>query len=221
MRIRLLLVILVLGLVQIPGTAVLGQDLPPSIISEGVPPLPPKLDIEIDSYRFYRSSLRLEDWLAGERKILVRSSAEDNTQIFLLEKPGDQLSPLTHHDEPVLWADSNPLRKCFVFASDNSGDENNSLFLFDIEKGITRRFANGSCKNHNSLWSHSGRMLAFSSDDRNRSDMDLYLINPPLFSSRRRIKEMSGWLTASSWSPDDRRLAALKPYPTARSVVSI
>jgi dipeptidyl aminopeptidase/acylaminoacyl peptidase len=195
------------------GSVVLAEDQPSTIIAEGVPPIPPRLDKELDRYRFHQSSVIFEGWAAGERKLLVKNVTDGPDQIFLLDKPGGELTQLTRHDETVLWATANPSSNRFVFASDNCGDENNHLFLYDVETGSTRRFANGSFNNRYPLWSHSGRRLAYSSSARNGADLDLYLINPPIVSSRRLLKETKGSLVATSWSPDDRRLAAVEYVP--------
>jgi dipeptidyl aminopeptidase/acylaminoacyl peptidase len=190
-----------------------GEDLRDSVVAEGVPPIPPQLDRDLAKYRFARSTAQFQGWLAGERKILIQQESGGISQAFLVDQPGGEPSPLTQHRSPVAWSCPSPTRDRFVFASDNGGDENNHLYLFDLETNSSRRFANGRWMNHYALWSHSGRQLALSSNARNGKDIDLYVVNPPQTATGRCLKEVAGLLYASSWSPDDKRIAAVEILP--------
>ena len=195
------------------ATPTLGGDPASSIVAEGVPPVPASLDGELAQYRFRRPIGRFQGWLAGGRKVLFLDEIRGIPQVFLIDEPGGITLQLTHQGHPVSWAHPNPRQGRFVFAADNEGDENDHLFLFDLETDAIRRFANGVWMNQNALWSRSGQQLALSSNARNGKDLDLYIIKPPSTATGRRVKEGNGLLAASAWSPDDRRIAAVEWLP--------
>ena len=185
-------------------------------VSGGVPVVPVDLDATIDRYRFFEHG-DFQGWLAGSRRVLYLQSSEGTLQAFVAQFPGEPGTMATETHRPVAWVYSDPRRERLVIAEDLDGNERYRLTLHDLSTGRFRSFTNGLWENSSVLWSRSGRMLALTSTARNGKDGDLYVIEPPVTSTGRRLKESTGTLVAQSWSPDDRRLAVVEQTPDRRA----
>ncbi len=183
--------------------------------SGGVPAVPDQLEASIDRYRF-RQHPDLQDWLAGTRRILYLAASEGIQQAFVARRPGEPGWQLTDTLRPVAWAYSHPRRERVIIGEDDAGNEQHRLSLFDVRTGRYHKFTSGRWENRGVLWSRSGHMLALTSNARNGKDGDLYVIEPPDISTGRRLKDATGMMLAQSWSPDDRRLAAVEHSPSGR-----
>jgi dipeptidyl aminopeptidase/acylaminoacyl peptidase len=197
-------------LVTRPAVA-LGQAKSTIHASGGVPAVPGDLDATIDRYRFSASG-ELQGWLAATRQILYLATSDGMDQVFVCSRPGEPPWQLSDTKRPVAWAYSDPRRSRVIIAQDNQGNEQHWLTLVDLRTGRHQKFTNGQWENRGVLWSRSGHMVALTSNARNGKDGDLYVIDPARQSTGRRLKNASGMLFAESWSPDDRRLAAVE-YP--------
>jgi dipeptidyl aminopeptidase/acylaminoacyl peptidase len=197
-----------------PG-AVAGQFLQGAIHAEGVPPVPGDLDEVIERYRF-SDHASFQGWLAGTRRPLYLSESGGFDQAYVCRHPGEPPWQLTESDRSVAWVYSHPRREALVIAEDDEGDEKHRLTLYSLVTGQSRPFTNRRWKNEAAVWSRSGHLLAVSSNARNDRDFDLYVINPPQISTGRLLKRGNGSLLAQSWSPDDRRVAAVEWSPDVR-----
>ena len=184
-------------------------------VSGAVPPVPRDLEATIDRYRFSSSS-DLQGWLADTRQILLLTASNGIPQPFVCSQPGEAPGQLAVTDRPVSWVYSDPRRQRVIIAQDNDGNEREWLTLLDLSTGAQQQFTNGRWENHGVVWSRSGRMLAMTSNAQNGKDGDLYVIDPAVPSTGRRLKEARGMMFAQSWSPDDRRLAAVENSPDWR-----
>jgi dipeptidyl aminopeptidase/acylaminoacyl peptidase len=198
-----------LGAVLLWTALAAAQGLAPTIVAEGVPPIPAGLDAALDSYRFSQVAA-LEGWFAGARAIVYRSEAGGTQQVFLL---GDSQSfplQLSSGDRPIAWVCPHPKRERMVLVQDTDGNERYQFLLADLITGQIKAITNARWHNHTPLWSHSGRWLAFSSDARNGRDRDLYVVSPERLSSGRLLAHVAGSCYPEDWSPDDQRLAAVE-----------
>lgn len=217
MRLRLfLLIALVPGAGHLTPRFTRAQTVPFLVTSEGVPAVPEDLEQIIDRYRF-SDHASFQGWLAGTRRILYLSESEGVEQAFLCERPGQSPRQLTASNRSISWVYSHPGRERLVIATDEHGDERYHFDLQDIATGTLWIFANRRWRNEAAVWSRSGNLLALSSNARNGKDEDLYVIDPPIRRTGRRLMEATGTLAAQSWSPDDRRLAAIEWAPDSKS----
>jgi dipeptidyl aminopeptidase/acylaminoacyl peptidase len=68
------------------------------------------------------------------------------------------------------------------------------------------RFTDGKSRYLSPRWSHDGKLLAYTSNARNGRDSDLYLADPAVPGSERRLAEVQGSWSPLDWSADDRRI---------------
>ena len=206
--------------VLIPAATASAQSVPDSIAAEGVPAIPPELVAQLNRYQNFRQA-SFQDWLGDKREMLVLTRFADTNQVHRVSFPGGDRQQVTFLPERVLEAQVRPHHAEFLIAMDEGGAENYQLFLDDPATGTIERLSDGHSRHTAPRWSHSGRLLAYSSNARNGKDMDLYVVDPADTKSARRLKEVSGDWYVSDWSPDDRHVAAIERISINESYVSL
>ena len=196
------------------------QEIPDTILAEGVPAIPKELAGELNRYQNIRSA-SLQDWVPGRREILILTRFADTTQVHRVAFPGGDRRQLTFFDERVTGVRSRPGAPEFAFAMDEGGAENFQFYLQGLRAGTADRLTDGRSRNISPSWSDSGKLLAYSSNARNGKDMDLYVVDPASPSTARRVKEVSGNWEVADWSPDGRRFAAVEFISIAESYVHL
>jgi dipeptidyl aminopeptidase/acylaminoacyl peptidase len=179
---------------------------------DGVPPIPAGVHQAVNRYRFNGGG-SFQGWLAGTRRMLFL----EYDGVHLIWDSGRQSMALTSDPRPIAYACSNPGRERLLLSVDNDGDENHHLELYDLRTGPAGGFTTTRSGAEAPLWSHSGQLLALTSNARNDRDRDLYVVRPPHRSTGRRLWKGAGTCIAQGWSPDDRRLAAVAWPPEGRS----
>jgi dipeptidyl aminopeptidase/acylaminoacyl peptidase len=198
------------------GPAVAQQPTRSSIhASGGVPVLPASLEATVNRYRFLQSA-HLEGWLAATRQVLYLTTTAGTQQAFVGRDPGVPGWQLTDTGSPVGWVYSHPRLERVIIAEDADGNEKHRLTLFDLSSGLRHPFTNGNWENNSVLWSRSGQLVALTSNSRNGKDGDLYVVDPMRPGTGRKLKDATGTMLAQSWSPDNRRLAAVEHSPDSR-----
>jgi dipeptidyl aminopeptidase/acylaminoacyl peptidase len=198
-----------------------GQSVPEAITAEGVPSVPADLARALARYQNTRLA-SFQGWLADRREVLITTRFADTNQVHLVAFPGGDRSQLTFLSERVLAADPRPGgRDQFLFVADQGGAENYQLFFDDLKAGAIVRLTDGKSRHVAASWSNSGSLLAYSSNARNGTDMDVYVVDPATPASARRIKEVSGDWSVADWSPDDRRVAAVERISIHESYVHL
>jgi dipeptidyl aminopeptidase/acylaminoacyl peptidase len=84
-----------------------------------------------------------------------------------------------------------PTGDVLLVSKDNGGDE--FFQLYTLRNGRLNQLTAGA-KSRNSLgpWSHDGKLVGFSSTERNGTDNDLYVMDPRNPASKRRVAEVKG-----------------------------
>ena len=179
---------------------------PESIVARHVPPIPRHVAEELLPYENTRSAA-FADWHPRERRLLVLTRFAQAAQLHEVAMPLGTRSQLTFYEEPVTHGAYRPSDPEQVVVSLNAaGAENYQLLLLDRRTGRATRFSDGVHRYENPLWSHSGGLIAYSSNARNGRDFDLYTADPSRPGSERRIAEVNGQWEALDWTADDRRL---------------
>ena len=209
---KLVLVTLVLACLRLAFSRAPAQELVETIHSEGVPPIPAELDQELDLYRFYES-VSFQGWLAGTRRVVYLLESNGIPQVFVRSDPDQPEQQLTSFRRPVAWVCPHPARERLVIALDQAGQENYQLLLSDQPTRALHTFTNSFWRNTGLLWSPRGHFLALTSNARNGTDRDLYIVKPPYATTGRRIRDAIGTCSAQDWSPDERRIVAVELRP--------
>jgi dipeptidyl aminopeptidase/acylaminoacyl peptidase len=179
---------------------------PDAIATRHVPPISRAVEDDLLPYQNSRSA-QLSDWHPSERRMLISTRFAETNQVHEVSQPLGARRQLTFFDEPVsggLYRPGDPEQ--LVFSYNQGGAENFQLYLLDRRSGRPRRFTDGVHRHQGARWSRGGKLLAYTSNARNGRDFDLYVADPAVAGSARRVAELSGSWAALAWSPDDRRL---------------
>jgi dipeptidyl aminopeptidase/acylaminoacyl peptidase len=182
--------------------------IPESIRAEGVPPVPTSLAEELNRYQNIRSA-SFQDWDdTGDRAMYITTRFADTPQVHYLASPRGSRRQLTFYDDRVLSVAPRPKHSQFLVEKDEGGAENFQLFLQERDGGKAQRITDGKSRDIAPVWSHSGDLLAWSSNARDGRNMDIYLASPDDLHFQRRLKDVSGQWTVADWSPDGTQVVA-------------
>jgi dipeptidyl aminopeptidase/acylaminoacyl peptidase len=198
------------GLIAAPAPDAASVPVPESMTVQGIPPIPQVIAAALQPYESIRAA-GLADWAPGERRMLVTTRFGDTVQLHEVGHPLGARTQLTFLKERVSEGAYRPgdLDQ-IVFASDEGGAENFQLYLLDRKSGRMRRFTDGRHRYLSPLWSRDGRLLAYTGNQRNGRDSDLYVTDPAVPGSERRVAELDGSWVPLDWTADGRRLLLLQ-----------
>jgi dipeptidyl aminopeptidase/acylaminoacyl peptidase len=180
--------------------------------TEGIPTIPPSLIAEVRQYTNFRTA-EILSWHPLRREMLIATYMCNTPQVYLVKFPGGARTQLTFfEDRPTRGVSYQPTRgDYFIFSKDSGGDENYQNYRYDFVDGQITRLTDGKSKNGPGVWSKGGDQIAYSSNRRNGTDIDLYVENPQDPNSDRLLVKLEGggW-SPLDWSPDDSKILALQ-----------
>ncbi|HYG64195.1 MAG TPA: prolyl oligopeptidase family serine peptidase [Thermoanaerobaculia bacterium] len=179
---------------------------PDSIIARNVPPIPQERVADLIPYENLRGAY-ISDWHPTERRMLVATRFGESLQLHELSMPLGARTQITFYRDTVpsgAYRPNDPDR--LFFALDEGGAENYQAFLLDRKTGKARRFTDGKHRYEEALWSYDGKLLTYVSNSRNGRDFDLYVTDPAVAGSERRVVELEGSWVPLDWSVDGKRI---------------
>jgi dipeptidyl aminopeptidase/acylaminoacyl peptidase len=183
------------------------QKVPSVIVSSGIPAIPDTLRKELSPYQNWRSA-KLVGWARKDRGIFFLRRADETSQLFYVERPGEIPRQLTNSAESVLDASVCPAAgtNAVLFTQDSGGNENFQIYYFSLDSHTTRRLTGDHAQNDGIVWSNKGDRFAFSSNRRNGKDFDIYISDPNRPGSDMLTLSKGGSWSIQEWSPDDHSL---------------
>ncbi len=180
----------------------------PSLLVEGIPPIPKSLVAAVKRYTDARSAT-FAGWHPTKLEMLISTRFGNATQLHAVAAPLAARRQLTFFDEPVSSAGYDRRDgKFFLFARDEGGSEFAQLYRHDLADGAVTLLTDGKrSQNGGTLWSNRRERVAYSSTRRTGADRDIYLMDPRDPRTDRLVLEVKGggW-GVEDWSPDDRQL---------------
>jgi len=181
---------------------------PDSLTIQGAPPVPAELAATIGRYQNARAA-DLQAWSPKGREMLIVTRFGETVQIHRLRAPGSDRRQITFSDDSVgsgiSWEPGSG--ESILFLKDTDGDGNDQIYRLDARTETTTLVTDGRSRNSAGVWAHGGRRIVYSSNRRNGTDSDLYLVEPARPSSDRLLAQVEGALwTPLAWSPDDKRI---------------
>jgi dipeptidyl aminopeptidase/acylaminoacyl peptidase len=186
------------------------QQVPPSIVTEGVPEVPRELVKKLNPYQNMRGA-SFSSWHPTRREMLISTRFADTAQAHYVRSPGGYRRQMTFFREPVAGARlaPQPGKSWFLFGMDEGGSEFYQIYRFDIPSGDYQMLTDGKSLNGPGPFSNKGARLAFTSTRRNGRDFDIYVMEPERPASTKLVYEAAGSWPPLDWSPDDRRLLVM------------
>jgi dipeptidyl aminopeptidase/acylaminoacyl peptidase len=180
--------------------------IPENIVAKNVPPIPRQRVEDLLPYENIRTATFVE-WHPRERRMIIGTRFAQSVQLHEVAMPMGARTQLTFHNDPVGGGTARPSDPSqLVFGLNEGGAENIQFFLLDRKTGRARRFTDGKSRNLSPTWSRDGKLLAYVNNSRNGRDSDLYVEDPAVEGSERRVVELQGSWNPLDWSHDNQRL---------------
>ena len=192
---------------------------PASITVEGVPPIPQSIADGLARYAQFRQA-QIQGWHPLKRQILITTALGQVNQIHIVDGPGRdrrQLTWLPGGVGPLSSPSFDPADpNSFVFQYDPAGTQLRSLYRYDVSSGEVILAAQAKTRFPH-VWSRQGTWVAFDSAERNDKDRDLYVMQPAVPASKRRLADFEGPWSPQDWSPDGSTLLANEVFGNAET----
>ncbi|MCY7338578.1 MAG: prolyl oligopeptidase family serine peptidase [Sphingomonas bacterium] len=162
---------------------------PAALTADGVPAIPDALAAASRPYMESRSA-SFAGWNAADRSMLISTRFGNVSQLHRVAGPMMDRRQISFEAEPIggSWS---PTGDSLVVTKDNNGDE--FFQLYTLANGrLNMLTAGGKSRNGLGPWSHDGKLIGFSSTERNGTDTDLYVMDPRNPASKRRVAEVKG-----------------------------
>lgn len=182
-----------------------------NLVADGVPPVPVAIAEAAAQYTEFRSS-SLADYHPTRRELLMGTRFGNTAQVHVLRMPGGARHQLTFFADPVSGAAYEPTKgDYFVFSKGVGGAENFQLFRLDQQTGKTTLLTDGKSRHSMARFSDNGKVIAYTSNARNKVDVDIYTMDPLKPETAKLLAENKGggWAVAD-WSPDQKQLLVVE-----------
>ena len=182
-----------------------------NLVIENIPPIPMSMVEQADRYTQFRTAL-LQSWHPTRREMIISTRFGDTVQAHRVSQPLGTRYQLTFFSEGVSGVSYQPTEgDYFIFSKDMGGTEVNQTYRYDLETGDVTLLTDGTSRNGRGIWSTAGDRIVYTSNRRNGTDADLYIMNPRAPESDRLLAEVEGggWFP-TDWSPDDSQIAVIQ-----------
>jgi len=177
-----------------------------NLVLEGVPAPDEALNARLEGWLETRRATFL-DWLP-DGGLLIGTRFGDTQQLHRVAAPLGAREQLTFYREPVSTARASPDASAGVFAflQDSGGNENAQVYLYRIADRSVRLLTDGKSRNGALTWSRDGKRLAFASNARDGTNIDVYVADVTDGSQPRLMIAGTGENAPLDWSPDGTKV---------------
>ena len=193
-------------LVCVCSNLVVAQGASSSSDADTVPTVPIALIKEISPYT-RMSAYGLVGWHPSKRELWAKAITPNYSAVSGVAGPGDAPQVHTLIPSNVYDVYYSPRGTSLVYVKDTDGNELFQLYAYDLATHKSVLVSDGKSRNTEPVWSNRGDRVVYSSNRRNRTDIDLYVVNPFDPPSTRLLAQADGggYLKVFDWSPDDRQ----------------
>jgi len=174
--------------------------------SDALPKVPASLAREVGPYT-RMSAYGLAGWHPSKRELWAKAITPSSAAISGVAEAGNSPQPHTLIPSNVYDVYYSPQETSLVYVKDTDGNEVFQLYSFDPSRNRSTLISDGKSRNTEPVWSNKGDRVIYSSNRRNRTDIDLYVVSPSDPTTTRLLAEADGggYLKVFDWSPDDRQ----------------
>ncbi len=182
---------------------------------DGIPNIPDAILTGLTPYLEARQT-RIAAVDGATSSLIVLSRTGEVRQAHRVKKPLGDLVPLTFGTDPVSQAALIPGNgKHMLFRRDLDGNEQHQIFRLTLATGKEERLTDGRSRYGSFTLARDNR-LAFTSNQRNVADMDVYVAPSTVPLKPRRLLERGGQWTVGPWSRTGERIL-VRHYRSADS----
>ncbi|MBC7543087.1 MAG: S9 family peptidase [Candidatus Sericytochromatia bacterium] len=188
-----------------------------NLVIDGIPEVPARVVERLAPYQNARAAKFL-DWNPNGPGLIMATRFAETAQVHAVAHPGGDRRQLTFFKEPVRGGAYYPGkdRQGFLFSMDTGGAEFFQIYFYDQRTGGSTLLTDGRSRNTDPRWSHDGKSIAFSSNQRNGKDTDIRVMRlgvpgrSEVPGSSDVAVEGNGSYDILDWSPDNRQILVRK-----------
>lgn len=122
-------------------------------------------------------------------------------QVFLKQVIGGEQEQLTDSEDPISFVRFSPTEEVLIYGKAEGGNERTQLYLFDLStRKATDLTTLPDVRHDFGAWSSDGKRICFSSNERNGTDFDVYVMDVQT-REKRPIFTQGEWCGAEGFSP--------------------
>lgn len=146
----------------------------------------------------------------SKKYIIYLSDLTGTQQIYLKNiEEGGSIRQITSFDDPISSVLCSPTKDELIFSKATKGNEKHQLYLYNIVSNSTKKLtADDSVIHRIGGWSDDGKFITFSSNERNGTDFDVFVMSLETLAITPIYTE-GGWCDALGFSPDGSMAAVL------------
>lgn len=184
-------------------------------VLDGIPTIPDRIVDALEPYLSARQT-RIAAVDANNSSLIVLTRLLEVSQAYRVLQPLAALHQLTTGPDPVAQAALIPGdAKHMLFRRDHGGDEQFQIYRLNVESGGEKRLTDGESRHGSFALTRNGQ-LAFTSNERSRGDMDVYVAPGGESLQPNRLIERGGQWMVGAWSRNGDRLL-VRHYRSADS----
>ena len=187
--------------------ASLTEGVPDAVRLEGTPAIPDGLSARLAQYLETRSASLASISNDGER-MLISTRFGEIAQLHEVRMPLGARTQLTFFDEPLRsasYAPNDPMQ--LFYLRDAGGAEDYQLFSYDRRTGEERAWTEPGARVSSYTWDRSGAWIAYSTNQRNGTDTDVWMLDVTGDGGAQILTEREGsWYTLGLSRGGDRAL---------------
>jgi len=143
-------------------------------------------------------------------KISFLSNNTGVFQLYVVSSQGGEPEQITNFPDPVSFAVFSPVKNEILFGKAEGGNEQTQFYLYSLETKQIKSLTNNPRVKYNfGQYSRDGRFIAFSQNERNGKDFDVYIMNMEN-GEVERVYDQGGSCYAIGFSPKNTYLGIAK-----------
>jgi dipeptidyl aminopeptidase/acylaminoacyl peptidase len=187
------------------------------LVLDGIPEIPERIVERTNQYQNVRSA-QIRDWTPNG-KLLVSTRFAETPQLHVVDFPLGARRQLTFFAEPVSQGVFGKGLDSFLFLKDTGGNEASQIYRFDLTTGKARLLTDGASQNGLPLFSNAQDRVLWRSTARNKTDHDVWVMDPERPEAKRIALEAQGHWEPLDWSPDDSKALVIHSVSVTETYV--
>ncbi|PHX98350.1 MAG: hypothetical protein CK529_13435 [Rhodospirillaceae bacterium] len=177
-----------------------------NLVIESVPFIPKDLTDRLQQYTNTRAA-SMADWHPLDGSLLITTRFGEATQLHSIASPLGARRQLTFLDEPLTDGAYTNDGQGIIYVRDIGGSEDYQIYRHDLVSGRPILLTDGKSRHSMPLLSSDRKRMAFSSNQRNGLDVDIYVADIATPEAAKLAYAAAGSWSADAWSVDGKQLA--------------
>ncbi len=175
-----------------------------NLVIENIPEIPASLQERLEQYQNVRSA-GFAGWANDSKGVYIITRFAETAQVHFVGQAGGARRQLTFYKEPIAGIAVRPSKeRGFLFSKDIGGNEQYQIYYFNEENGSIRMLSDGKSRYGSFRWSSDGEKFAYTSNERNNRDFDIYIYDFKKGKSEL-VFEAKGQWSFLDFSPDAKQ----------------